>query len=84
VKRARQIIKTERAFLKKELAEKGFRVWDSKANYIFFQGPEGLVEKALEKGILIRSCANYPGLDETYYRVAVKTHDLNLMLLEAL
>ncbi|MEE0954667.1 MAG: threonine-phosphate decarboxylase CobD [Eubacterium sp.] len=84
VKKAQEIIRTERDFLKEELRKKGFKVWDSEANYIFFQGPEGLVEKALEKNILIRSCANYPGLDETYYRVAVKTHEQNQKLLEAL
>lgn len=82
--KAQQIIRTEQAFLKEELKKKGFKVWDSEANYIFFRGPEGLVEKALEKNILIRSCANYPGLDETYYRVAVRKHEQNLKLLEAL
>jgi len=27
----------------------------------------------LEWHVLIRSCANYPGLDERYYRVAVRS-----------
>lgn len=31
-----------------------------------------LYEKLLERGVLIRSCANYPGLDASYYRVCVK------------
>ena len=56
----------------------------SKANYIFFQGEEGLYEKCLEKGILIRDCSNYYGLKKGYYRVAVKLQEENEKLLEVL
>lgn len=84
VDKARSLIRTERAFLKEELAKLGFTVYASKANYIFFRGPEGLLEKALARQVLIRSCANYPGLDGRYYRVSVRLHDENLQLLEAL
>ena len=37
-----------------------------------------------QDGILIRSCANYPGLNEDYYRIAVKKHEHNQKLIEAL
>ena len=59
-------------------------MYDSRANYLFFKGPEGLTEKALSRGILIRDCGNYRGLGPGYYRAAVKTHEENLKLLEAL
>ncbi|EHL2680571.1 threonine-phosphate decarboxylase, partial [Listeria monocytogenes] len=36
------------------------------------------------KGIFIRSCANYRGLTENYYRVAVKSRADNSQLLTAL
>ena len=84
VNEARALIREERAFLKKELAGLGYKVYDSKANYVFFRGPADLQEKALEKQVLIRSCANYPGLSEGYFRVAVRRHEENLKLLEAL
>ena len=84
VNRAREIVRTERAFLKEELRKLGFQVYDSRANYIFFRGPAGLVEYALKKHVLIRDCSNYRGLTEGYYRVAVKTHEENRKLLEAL
>ena len=84
VEEARKIVKREREFLRKELAALGFRVYDSKANYLFFRGPEGLAEKTLKKGVMIRDCGNYRGLAEGYYRAAVKTHEENLKLLEAL
>ena len=34
--------------------------------------------------ILIRSCANYPGLDHSWYRTAVRTGSENRRLLDAL
>ncbi len=38
----------------------------------------------LKNNILIRNCSNFVGLDETYFRVAVKTRDDNRNLLGAL
>lgn len=84
VEKARSIVKTEREYLKTELAALGFHVCDSMANYVFFRGSAGLVEKALKKGILIRDCSNYHGLGAGYYRVAVRMHEDNVKLIEAL
>lgn len=36
-----------------------------------------------EKGILLRDCSNYPGLDDTFVRVAVRKREDNERLLEA-
>ncbi len=79
-----RILSVERTFLKNALASLGFTVMDSKANYIFFRGRQGLCEQTLKHGVMIRSCANYRQLDDTWYRVAVRTHEENLQLLEAL
>ena len=38
----------------------------------------------LERGILIRNCANYTGLGQDFYRIAVKGHPENVQLIEAL
>lgn len=43
-----------------------------------------LCQKLEEQGVLIRSCSNYRGLGEGFYRVAVKNHSHNLCLVEAL
>lgn len=84
VKMVQKTVKKERDYLKSGLRALGFRVWDSKANYIFFQGSEGLKEKLLERRVLIRSCGNYHGLDGTYYRICVKTREDNEKLLGVL
>jgi threonine-phosphate decarboxylase len=43
-----------------------------------------LQKSLLEQHVLIRSCANYPGLDARYYRVAVRGAEENNRLLAAL
>lgn len=81
VEEGRRIVFEESEYLKEELKKLSLVVWDSTANYIFFKGQEDLFEKAIEKGILIRDCSNYQGLTKGYYRIAVKTHQENEMLI---
>lgn len=75
--KTRYFIGEEREFMKSELRKLGYRVYDSMANYLFFEGEEGLYEKALEAGFLIRDCSNYVGLKEGAYRIAIRTHNEN-------
>lgn len=84
VRKGRGIVLEELAWMKREMAAAGLGVYDSQANYIFFRGPEDLKEHCLEQGVLIRSCSNYPGLGSGYFRVAVRRHGENQVLLRAL
>lgn len=84
VERARQVIRQERKRMKKVLKGLGFTVYDSQANYIFFQGPKHLSQAVLKYGVMIRDCSNYPGLEEGYYRAAVRLQSENIKLEEAL
>lgn len=84
VEKGRQLIFKEKAFLKHEMEELGLKVYDSQANYLFFRGPEDLFEKCVKEKILIRDCSNYEGLKAGYYRIAVKLHEDNKKLLDAL
>lgn len=85
---AQQMIESEKRVLADGLRRLGFRVWQPAANYVFFRREAGdsrdLRALLLEEGILIRSCENYPGLDNRYYRVAVKKPEENQQLLSAL
>lgn len=80
----RRLIWEEREYLQKGLADLGFRLYDSRANYVFFYSKENLWEACKDRGILIRDCSNYPGLGKGYYRIAVRTHEENLRLLQVL
>lgn len=85
VERSRAYVGTERTYLARGLAALGFKVYPSSANYLFFKADSAdLKARLLQKGFLIRSCANFDGLDGRYYRAAVRAHDENAALLGAL
>ena len=84
VKTALALIKEERAYLRTALKEAEFTVYDSAANYLFFQGPPSLYDRCLQKQILIRDCGNYQGLRRGFYRVVVREHGDNKKLIAAL
>ena len=74
-----------RELLKKGLSGLGFHVTEgAAANFLLFSGEEGLEERLLEKGILIRGCSNFPGLSDKWYRVCVRSREENETLLQAL
>ena len=70
--------------LLREIRALGIRVLPGDANFLMLSGVPGLCGKMLEKGILLRSCANYRGLDEGDCRIAVRTHPENAELIAAL
>lgn len=74
----------ELAFLKREFGRLGLTFWDSRANYLFFEGPGDLYDCCAREGILIRDCGNYRGLGPGYFRVAVKRREENLELIRVL
>lgn len=83
VNQIKEFLKTERPFLATNLAKIGCTVFPPSANFIFFQSVPDLDARLRKKGILIRSCANYQGLEPGYFRIAVRTHSENLRLLKA-
>lgn len=84
IKKTRLVVEKERRFLEEGLRGKGLRVYPSKANFILFYSEEPLYDRLLEKGILIRDCENFRGLQKGYYRIAVKNRRENEILLESL
>ncbi len=84
VKKTIELIQQEKQYLLSELKNIGIYCYTPSANYIFFKAERGYYEMLLKKGILIRSCHNYKGLCHGYYRIAIKTHEQNKILIEAL
>ena len=81
---SRRLIQAERPRLAAGLEELGFTVCPSQANYLLLKSPIPLHGPLLERGILIRDCANYRGLGPGWYRTAVKRPEENRLLLAAL
>ena len=84
IKKIKEIIKIEKAYLKQELLNLNFIVFDSTANFLFFKAERDLDKKLKEKGILIRSCANYPSLNNQYYRIGIRLHQDNEILIKTI
>ena len=79
-----QLVNKEREFLTAELQKFGFRVFESEANFILFRCDMTLDELLLREKIAIRNCGNYEGLSDGYFRIAVRNHEENAMLITAI
>lgn len=83
-------INTERKFLISELKNIEFidKVFETNANFLLVKlkyiDCNKLYDYCLEKGILIRKCNNYRGLNEYYVRFAIKDHEKNTILINLL
>ncbi|WZL71781.1 threonine-phosphate decarboxylase CobD [Clostridiaceae bacterium 35-E11] len=63
------------------------KVYPPKANYILFQllTPSiHIKDSLLQKKFLIRSCDNYPNLNNHFYRIAIKSKEANEKFIKAL
>ncbi len=84
VSQVRELIEQQRPVLTEGLRAFGLRVLEGKANYLLLQASETLGDTLREKGVVLRSCANYIGLDASWYRTAVRTEAENQQLLKTL
>jgi threonine-phosphate decarboxylase len=68
----------------------GLCVFPGAANYLLMKidesrnGPEFWRQLIVEHRVVLRSCANFEGLDEHYFRIGVRTRLQNELLVRAL
>jgi threonine-phosphate decarboxylase len=81
-----RLIKEEKRFLEKGFKKLGIEFFRSDANFYLLKISNAgeIYEQLMEKGILVRHCSNFRGLDSTYIRVAVKSHKENTILIKTL
>ena len=79
-----KLIKKERDLLISELKKINLQVFESDTAFIMFYSDKDLYDPMLKKGILIRDLSDMFDGKKGYYRVAVKDHESNEMLKEAL
>ena len=80
-------IEEEKTYLFEELNKlKNIKVFEPSVNFIMFKLEKEMDLKLelMKKNIIIRSCSNYEGLSNKYYRVAVRNREENIILIEAL
>ena len=90
MQRTIRCVEEERAFLAGELERIGeLRPYPSAVNYLLVRTGKShssgeLRKELLKRLILIRDCSNFEGLDDRFFRVAVRKREENGKLLEAL
>lgn len=78
----RALIADQRPKMAAGLRALGLHVIEGQANYLLFKAPADFGEALRQHGAVVRSCANYPGLDAAWYRTAVRTAAENDQLLQ--
>ena len=81
-----KLIKGEKKFLEKSFRKIGIEFFDSDVNFYLLKinNANELCQQLKRKGILLRDCSIFRGLDSTYLRVAVKSHKENTILIKEL
>ena len=77
-------ISSERNRLTNELQKLGILVFPGEANYLLLYAEKDLCGEMLQRGILLRDCANYVGLGQGFVRIAVRSREENDALLASL
>lgn len=91
VERSRRFVAEQRRRLQAELASiPGLHVYSGRANFLLVRidrddvTASSLAERLLPHGIAIRVCTSFAGLDDRFFRLAVRTAEENVRLCEAL
>jgi len=85
-----RLVKNESRFLFEKISKiQGLKPYPPSANFIFVRIIADISSKELyfrcgRKGIIIRDCSNFRGLNNKFIRVAVRTRSENLKLLKVL
>lgn len=89
--RTRAFIAKERQYMLEGLNNiKGLKVYPPSANFILcrlraasVRNSKELIGRLLQDGIYIRDCGNFRGLDDTFFRIAVRKRSDNIRLITA-
>ncbi len=85
LRRSVEVVRRGRRYITEELRKMGVRAFNSHANFVLFRTERrDLVEELAKRGIIVRGCESFPGLDERYVRVSVGTPEQNKRFIEAL
>ena len=80
----RRMIAQERVFLEREIYALGIYTYYSDVNFLLIKSAKPIYDCLLHRGILIRKCSNFEGLDEKYSRISIRTRAENEQFIAAL
>ncbi len=84
--RTTAVISAEKGYLEQGFRDLGIEFFPSSANYYLLRHSCGneVVSALRKKGVLVRDCSNFAGLDNSYVRVAVRSRHENSRLVKEL
>ncbi len=62
----------------------GAEVYPSGANFMLVRTEKPVYEALRRRGIMVRNCSNYTGLDDHFIRIGLKSPEWNAQLLAAM
>ena len=80
----RALVETERSFMEKQLTALGLTVFPGEGNFLLVKCEIPLYEPLAKMGILVRSCANFTGLNDRFIRIGLKKRKQNAALVAAI
>lgn len=84
LKQTHRQLPTEREWMRLQLQTLPMKVYPSRGNFLLCKTPQpDIVERLARQGVRVRDCSRFYGLDSHYCRIAVRTREENLQLLEA-
>ncbi|MEO5355909.1 MAG: aminotransferase class I/II-fold pyridoxal phosphate-dependent enzyme [Nitrospirae bacterium YQR-1] len=80
------LLKEEKVFFEKSFNKREIQYFPSSVNFYLIKHERAahIYEKLRDRGILLRSCADYNGLSDNHLRIAVKTRRENSVLFKSL
>ncbi|MEA5039816.1 MAG: threonine-phosphate decarboxylase CobD [Clostridiaceae bacterium] len=84
IEETRRFVTEERVYLTRALAELGLAVLPGDANFLLIKSETPLHSPLRARGILVRACDNFTGLNARFIRVGLKTHKENEALICAM
>ena len=84
IKKTKIYISENRKYLTDELEKIGIKDFPSQCNYLLFKCRHDLADLLEKEGIMIRRCGNFPGLSDSFFRIAVKSFEDNRRLVETI
>ncbi len=84
--RTMAMVSAEKGYLEQGFRDLGIEYFPSSANYYLLRTSNGnkVASSLRKRGVLVRDCSNFVGLDGSYLRVAVRSRNENSRLLQEL
>ncbi len=79
-----KLMSGEKEYMERSFRQAGINYLPSSANYYLLEieNAGSVINGLKNRGLIVRDCSNFKGLDGSYIRVAVKSHEDNKQLIE--